>query len=141
MDRQPHRPPTRRRWPVCSITQPGSSGDARLRIRVGCGPGPPPAARVLLVDRFEEALCAGNANTPAARVRTTWSTCAAPSPAAAGPSRRSRAVGSARPWSYTVGLTSRGKPELMLTGLPTLGAQMLLNTAAMYLLSPSRATR
>ena len=31
------------------------------------------------------------------------------------------------PWAYTVGLTSHGKPELVVTGLPLSRATLLLN--------------
>ncbi|MFB9908517.1 DUF4262 domain-containing protein [Allokutzneria oryzae] len=34
------------------------------------------------------------------------------------------------PWAYTVGLTPRGKPELVVTGMPFQGAAGLLNVIA-----------
>lgn len=34
------------------------------------------------------------------------------------------------PWSYTVGLTAYGRPELVLTGLPVRRSQNLLNATA-----------
>jgi hypothetical protein len=38
------------------------------------------------------------------------------------------------PWAYTVGLTGRGKPELVLTGLPLPMAASLLNEIATHVL-------
>ena len=37
-------------------------------------------------------------------------------------------------WAYTIGLTPRGRPELVVTGLPLLRATWLLNTVAPYVL-------
>lgn len=36
------------------------------------------------------------------------------------------------PWAYTVGLTSHGKPELVVTGMPVEHAGWLLNEVASY---------
>ena len=38
------------------------------------------------------------------------------------------------PWAYTLGLTPRGRPELVVTGLPLPRATWLLNTVACYVL-------
>ena len=38
------------------------------------------------------------------------------------------------PWAYTLGLTPRGRPELVVTGLPLPHATWLLNTVASYML-------
>ena len=38
------------------------------------------------------------------------------------------------PWAYTVGLTSHGKPELVVTGLPLARAVELLNDVASHVL-------
>jgi hypothetical protein len=38
------------------------------------------------------------------------------------------------PWAYTLGLTPRGRPELVVTGLPLPRATWLLNTLAPYVL-------
>jgi hypothetical protein len=38
------------------------------------------------------------------------------------------------PWAYTLGLTPRGRPELVLTGLPLPRATSLLNDVAAYVL-------
>jgi hypothetical protein len=38
------------------------------------------------------------------------------------------------PWAYTIGLTPRGRPELVVTGLPLPRATWLLNTVAPYML-------
>jgi len=38
------------------------------------------------------------------------------------------------PWAYTLGLTPRGRPELVVTGLPQPRAVWLLNTLAPYVL-------
>jgi hypothetical protein len=38
------------------------------------------------------------------------------------------------PWAYTLGLTPRGRPELVVTGLPLPRATWLLNTVAPYVL-------
>ncbi|GAA1951541.1 DUF4262 domain-containing protein [Amycolatopsis minnesotensis] len=38
------------------------------------------------------------------------------------------------PWAYTVGLTSRGRPELVATGLPPDRAGALLNSVAEHVL-------
>src|SRR5215471_11367155 len=39
------------------------------------------------------------------------------------------------PWAYTIGLTPRGRPELVVTGLPLSRATWLLNTVAPYVLN------
>jgi Domain of unknown function (DUF4262) len=38
------------------------------------------------------------------------------------------------PWAYTVGLTLHGRPELVVTGLPVMGATGLLNQVAAHVL-------
>lgn len=38
------------------------------------------------------------------------------------------------PWAYTVGLTPRGRPELVVTGLPVSRASRLLNDVAAHVL-------
>jgi Domain of unknown function (DUF4262) len=38
------------------------------------------------------------------------------------------------PWAYTVGLTPRGRPELVVTGLPVARAARLLNDVAAHVL-------
>jgi Domain of unknown function (DUF4262) len=38
------------------------------------------------------------------------------------------------PWAYTVGLTSRGRPELVVTGLPLERAALLLNDVAAHVM-------
>jgi uncharacterized protein DUF4262 len=38
------------------------------------------------------------------------------------------------PWAYTLGLTPRGRPELVMTGLPLPRATWLLNTVGLYVL-------
>lgn len=38
------------------------------------------------------------------------------------------------PWAYTLGLTPHGKPELVITGLPSPRATWLLNAVAPYVL-------
>jgi Domain of unknown function (DUF4262) len=44
------------------------------------------------------------------------------------------------PWAYTVGLTSRGRPELVVTGLPLVRAAGLLNDVASHLLRATTPT-
>jgi hypothetical protein len=42
------------------------------------------------------------------------------------------------PWAYTVGLTSNGRPELVVTGMPLAPAAQLLNDVAAHVLHADR---
>ncbi len=44
------------------------------------------------------------------------------------------------PWAYTIGLTLRGRPELVVTGLPLARATALLNEVASHALPASALT-
>lgn len=40
-------------------------------------------------------------------------------------------------WAYTIGLTERGQPELLVTGLPLSQARILLNNVASHMINPA----